>query len=154
MLSIILSTVRATGEIVKRVFYAAGVPTLLFGAFLGMCGCRNPQIVWSAESKSPDGVKIVTAQAYANRGFGISGVPATFVYLNWTTGSQEAKEIMDFGNEGDGADAEAVQIRWLSSNQLEVAYHGDRQKIGFQAVRYLGVDISIRDLSSSVPHAR
>jgi acyl CoA:acetate/3-ketoacid CoA transferase alpha subunit len=116
-----------------------------------MCGCKNPEIVWSTESKSPDGKMVAKGQALANGGFGVSGIPATFVYLNFAVGSQKSKEILEFANDSDGAAAETVEIKWLSPKQLEVAYHKDKQEIQFQAVRFGDVDITVKDLSSGMP---
>jgi hypothetical protein len=151
MPSINLLIVRRAGREATTVLSAGRLLIVLLGICLGMCGCRNSEIVWSAESKSPDGKMVAKGEAFANGGFGASGIPATFIYLNWATGSQKAKEIMEFANESDGADAEAVEIKWLSSKQLEGAYHKDKQEIQFQAVRFGDVNITIRDVSSRLP---
>ena len=86
---------------------------VLAAIYLSVCGCKNPQSVWTAESKSPDGKMVATAQAFANGGFGVSGAPATFVYLNWATGSQKPKEILELSNESDTPEGESIGIKWL-----------------------------------------
>ena len=101
-----------------------GLMLMLFAAnCLSLCGCKNPQSVWTAESKSPDGKMVATAQAFANGGFGVSGSPATFVYINWATGSQKPKEILELSNESDTPEGESVGIKWVSPSRLELTYH-------------------------------
>ena len=117
------------------------------------CGCRKSQTIWSAEARSTDGKMIATARAFANGGFGISGVPSTFVYLNWTTGSQKPMEILCLGNESDTSDDAAVGMNWLAQSHLELTYKSNRQHIDFQAVKFAGVDISVRDLSSGTTNS-
>jgi len=123
----------------------------LLGLSLCLCGCKNPQIVWSLESKSPDGKFVATAQAFANGGFGVSGIPATFVYLNWAVGSQKPKEILEFANESDTPQGEAVEIKWLAPTQLQVAYRKDSQELQFQTVKFGDVNITVIDMSKSSP---
>jgi hypothetical protein len=127
-------------SISKLIFQLGKTPAILvlmlLGACLGVCGCKNPQIVWSAEAKSPDGKMVATAQAFANGGFGVSGAPATFVYLNWATGSQKPMEILAIGDESDTAGNVAVGIKWLSPSKLELTYRKDQQEIDFQAVKF------------------
>lgn len=130
------------------------VLVLVASICLSICGCKNPQSVWTAESKSPDGKMVVTAQAFANGGFGVSGSPATFVYLNWATGSQKPKEILELSNESDTPEGESVGITWISPTRLELTYRKGKQEIDFQAVKFLDVDISVTDLSKSSTDSR
>lgn len=118
-----------------------------------VCGCKGSQTIWSAEARSPDGKMVATARAFANGGFGISGAPATFVYLNWATGSQKPTEILCLGNESDTSDDAAVGMSWLTPAHLEVTYKGNRQSISFQAIKFAEIDISVRDASSSATTA-
>jgi hypothetical protein len=123
--------------------------SLLILAVCGVAsGCRGSQTVWSAEAKSPNGEMIATARGLANGGFGISGVPSTFVYLNWTTGSQQPTEILCLDDESDSPDDMNVRMKWLSPTHLELTYKSSRQSINFQAVKFVGVDISLRDTPS------
>ena len=115
-----------------------------------MLGCRGSQTVWSAEVRSPDGKMIATARAFANSGFGISGAPATFVYLNWAAGSQSPTEILILDDESDTPDGTKVDMKWLTPTRLELAYRSTVQHVGFQAVKFAGVDISVRDISSAM----
>jgi hypothetical protein len=112
---------------------------------MSLLGCKNPQIIWSSEVKSPDGKMVATGTAYANGGFGVSGAPATFVYLNWASGSQKPKEIAEFSNESDTPEGVAVGIRWVSSNEVEITYRKDKQDVDFQAVKFLQVKIDTQE---------
>jgi hypothetical protein len=114
-------------------------------------GCKRTQTIWSAEARSPDGKMIATARAYANGGFGVSGSPATFVYLNWTAGSQSPTEILSLDDQSERAEETEVEMKWLAPNHLELTYAGKRQSIGFQAIKFDGVEISVRDTSSATP---
>jgi hypothetical protein len=135
--------------------WAVQVISLLILIFcVVVCGCKRSQTIWSAEARSPDGKMVATAHAFANGGFGISGAPATFVYLNWTTGSQKPTEILCLGDESDKPDESAVGMNWLTPAHLELTYKGSRQTVSFQAIKFAGIDISVRDVSSdttSVP---
>jgi hypothetical protein len=54
---------------------------------------------------------VATGVAYANQGGGAAGMPLTFVYLNLTTGSQKAQEILVLVNASAMAAGGAVEIR-------------------------------------------
>lgn len=143
------------GRLTVQLRKASAILTLmLLGMCISLCGCKNPQTVWSAEVKSPDGKMVATATAFANGGFGVSGAPATFVYLNWATGSQKPKEILELANESDTPEGGSVGITWLSPNKLVVTYRKDKQEVEFQAVRFLNVDIGITDGSTSSSNIR
>jgi hypothetical protein len=149
MSSVNLGIVQRDRRKIKTALSKGWLLVVVCGICLEMCGCRNPEIVWSAESKSPDGKMVATGQAFANGGFGVSGIPATFVYLNWASGSQKPKEVLEFANESDTVADEAVEIKWLSPTQLGVAYHKDKQDIQCQAIKFGDIAISVRNLSSN-----
>ena len=117
-----------------------------------MSGCKGAKPVWSADSRSPDGKMIATAEAFDNGGFS-PGPNATFVYLNWNTGSQARKEVLAFSGWPSETDGMKVAMNWLSPTHLELTYKG-KQTIDFQAVKYAGVDISVRSLSSQLFNRR
>jgi hypothetical protein len=127
---------------------AIGKPILLLflGACVFMSGCKAPPI-WSAEARSPDGKMIATADAFANGGFVAPAPGATFAYLNRTTGSQPKMLILAFSGGHSESDGLKVGMNWLTPTHLELTYKGQRT-IDFQAVKYAGVDISVRELSS------
>lgn len=157
-----MSQLTLNGAAMKRtngagidVFGVLRKSALLFavGACILASGCKGSQMTWSAEAKSPDGKMVATASAFANGGFGASGAPATFVYLNWATGSQKPVQILGLESESDAPDDAKVGMNWLTPSHLELTYKSTRQHIGFQAVKFVGVDISLRDLSSSTTSA-
>ena len=127
--------------------YTTWLLTILLYACFSACGCKSTQTVWSTEVISPNGKYVATARTSANSGFGIDGIPATFVYLNWATGSQRPMEIMEFANESDPSNVGKVEIKWLSPKHLEIAYSKAGHDIEFQAVRFDDVCISLRDTS-------
>ncbi len=124
---------------------SSSVLTVIFLAILGAlalsCGCETAP-TWSAESRSPDGRMVATAELFTNGGFAAPGPATTLVYLKGTTGSQKAVLIFAF-SEGP-PDSMQVKMTWLSPTHLEVMYQGQRT-IDFQAVKYAGVDISVRN---------
>lgn len=114
---------------------------LIVGACLFTFGCSAAPS-WSTESRSPDGRMVAKAESFANGGFAAPGPSATFVYLKQTAGSQKPMLIFAF-SEGP-ADGMQVKMDWLSPAHLELTYEGQRT-IDFQALRYAGVDISVRN---------
>ncbi len=119
---------------------------LTLGACVFMSGCKAPPI-WSAEARSPDGKMIATADAFANGGFVAPGPGATFVYLKRTTRSEPKMLILAFSDGQSESDGVMVGMTWLTPTHLELTYKGQRT-IDFQAVKYAGVDISVRELSN------
>jgi hypothetical protein len=118
-----------------------GILVLVLGAGSLVAGCPS-QVIWTAESKSPDGKFIASARAISNSGPGINGID-TVVYLNWTTGGQAPVMIL---NLGDGSSAPVdveVDMKWLTPKRLELTYGGNRS-LAFQAAKFDGVDISVQ----------
>jgi hypothetical protein len=85
---------------------------------------------------------VATAETFANGGFVAAGPATTLVYVRQATGSQKAVLIFAF-SEGAPEDMQ-VKIDWLGSTHLELTYEG-QHTIDFEAVRYAGVDISVRN---------
>ena len=125
---------------------------LTLGAFI-FSGCKASP-TWSTEARSPDGKMIATADTFANGGFVAPGPPATFVYLNWTTGSQPKTLILAFSGGASEPEGAKVEMRWLTPRHLEVTYRANHQSVDFQAVKFAGVDITLRDVSSDLGNAR
>jgi hypothetical protein len=120
---------------------------LTFGVCISLSSCDGPKVNWSAESRSPDGKMIATARTIQTSGIG-TGNPGTFVYLNWTKGSQSPTIILAFHDGPDEPGGMNVGMNWLTPTHLELTYKG-RRNFDFQAVRCDGVDISVRDLSNA-----
>ena len=120
---------------------------LLFSACLALSACEGPRTAWSAESRSPDGRWIATAQAVETNGIGI-GDPGTFVSLNWTSGSQPPRLILALSPSLSSSQRGSTKVgmNWLTPTHLELTYSG-KMTVDFQAIRCDGVEISVRVLS-------
>jgi hypothetical protein len=119
---------------------------LILAVCISFSSCDGPKVNWSAESRSPDGKMIATARTIQTSGIG-TGNPGTFVYLNWTKGSQSPTIILAFHDGPDEPGGMNVGMNWLTPTHLELTYKG-RRAFDFQAVRCDGIDISVRDLSN------
>lgn len=111
-------------------------------------GCNGSETVWSAQVPSPDGTIIATARTTENSGFGTGGV-WTAVYLNWTKGRQQPTEILEIGDGPRAPGDTVVAIKWLGQRHLELAFNSKRGPVGFQAIKWGDVDISVLDTSAS-----
>jgi hypothetical protein len=120
---------------------------LAFGIYAFAFGC-TPATIWSAEARSPDGKIIASARATGANGFGNGGGIHTFAYLNWTTDSQPPTLILDLVDNTTAPADTNVEMKWLTPTHLELTYAGNRV-LGFQAVKWAGVDISVRTLTSA-----
>jgi len=127
-------------------------PLLLCG-FCFLFGCQSSRAVWSAQALSPDGKIVATARAVVrNAGLSIISGVDTNVYLNWSKDSRTPALILNLADGSDSPVDTAVQMKWLTPTHLELTYAGNRT-VGFQAVKWAGVDISVRNaaLGSSTP---
>ncbi len=52
-----------------------------------------------------------------------------------------------FHHENDPSSAINLTMKWVSPTHLEVTYDGRAASLEFQAVKFDGVEISVRDLS-------
>lgn len=107
-------------------------------------GCDGPKTTLSAQSRSPDDKIIATAYTIQTSGIG-TGDPGTRVYLNWTTGSQPATIVLAFSDGSNQPGSMDVDMKWLTPTHLDLAYKG-HHTVEFQAVKWHGVDISVREL--------
>jgi hypothetical protein len=115
-------------------------------AFMLLSGCEGPKTQWSSEVRSPDGKFVAQIRSSQPSGIGTGDI-GTFVYLNWTSGSQSPTIIVAFEDGSDENGNKSIGINWLTSNHLELTYSGPRT-IDFQAVKCHGVEISLRDISA------
>lgn len=90
---------------------------------------------------------IATARTDVRSGLAINSIE-TFVYLNWTKGPQPPMLILDLGDATVAPADTKVEMKWLTPTHLELTYGGN-QTIGFQAVKWASVDISVRELKSA-----
>jgi len=129
---------------------------------IGVCalgsGCRNAPTIWKAESRSPDGLWLASADTVQNGGFGSAGIQ-TNVYLKRTNVSGPAAAVLGFSCDGpaprpyvldNNANAGGtinLTMKWITPSHLEVTYDG-HATIDSQVDKYDGIDISVRNLSS------
>jgi hypothetical protein len=113
-----------------------------------MSGCGGSHSIWSAESRSPDGKVLAKARASAtNGGLAILGSTDTKVYLKWATGSRTDTSVLELADASDAPVDTQVEMNWLTPSHLELVYKGN-QTVVFQAIKWFGIDISVRDVSS------
>jgi hypothetical protein len=108
----------------------------LLGFSIWGCG-SNQQIVWSAESRSPDGEVVARAEAMMISGPGNSA--------RWTSVSLRGFATeQNFGNVlsvAQDADQPVMKLTWLSPTRLQISNVDG--KILFQAVKCCGGDVTI-----------
>jgi hypothetical protein len=131
---------------VRTLRYFGAISLILIGVCVFLSGCTGSETIWSAESPSPDGSMLATGRTIANSGFG-TGYIWTAVYLGGANRKQEPIEILELTDEFEMPSNEiSVEMKWLTPTHLELTYRG-HQTLYFQAIRWAGVDISVRDLS-------
>jgi hypothetical protein len=124
-----------------KIFLRSVIFPLIACALCLLYGCKAGPTC-SMKSRSPDGKMIATAEVFANGGFASPGPATMLVYLKGTAGSQKAMLVLGL-SEGP-ADTMRVSMAWLSPTHLELTYEG-QHNIDFQAIKYAGVDISVRN---------
>jgi len=120
---------------------------LSIGTYIFISGCKQ-ETIWSAESQSPDGKITASARALGANGLGTGGGIHTFAYLNWTTDSQAPTMILDLTDNTNTSPDTELELKWLTPTHLEITYQGNRV-LGFQAVKWADVDISVRELKNA-----
>jgi hypothetical protein len=110
-------------------------------------GCRKGvETIWAAEIKSPDGQWLAKAQTDQRSGFGTDGA-VTAVYLQPSNGARPPVQVLSFSqNQNAQTSLIDLKMKWVDGKHLEVSYK-EHPNLDFQAVRYAGIDISVRDLS-------
>jgi hypothetical protein len=119
------------------------ISLIVVGICVLISGCKASP-TWSAESRSPDGKMIATAETFEQSGFGTGWVQTT-VYLNWTTGSQPKTLILAFSEGPAEPGGMNVGMKWLTPTHLELTYKGQRP-LDLKAIKCDGVDIAVQDL--------
>jgi hypothetical protein len=127
--------------------YCKAISLITIGVCVFVTGCK-PKAIWSAESRSGDGTIVASAHAIGANGFGNGGGLHTLVYVKWVADSQPPTLILDLVDATDSPADTHVEMKWLSPTHLELTWAGN-QTIGFQAVKWAGVDISVRALTSN-----
>ena len=123
-------------------------------AIIGVCallsGCRNSDVMWSAESRSPDGYWLATAREERGGGFG-NAYDSASVYVKQIKSSRHPVEILEFsvGSLASQSGKLNLTMKWASPSHLDVTYNGHAATLDFQVVKSAGIDISVQDLSSA-----
>jgi hypothetical protein len=134
------------------------LPALTICVCLFATGCmsEDSHAVWKEAVPSPDGAWIASATTLQNGGFGSGGISTT-VYLS-RAGNNAPTEVLGFSCNGpiprpyvlDNAANKGGSInltmKWITPAHLEVTFSG-HPDLYFQAVKFAGIEISIRDLS-------
>lgn len=123
------------------------------GSCLIAFGCRkNVETIWTGEARSPDGLWVATAQTDQRSGFGTDGA-TTAVYLQPSNGSRSAVQVLSF-SQHQNAQTSLIDLKmnWTDGTHLEVSYKAN-PNLDFQAVKYAGIAISVRDVSSQAANS-
>jgi len=78
----------------------------------------------------------------------ILSITDTKVYLKWATGSRTDRSVLELADASDDPVDTQVEMNWLTPTHLELTVKGN-QSVVFQAVKWDGIDISVRDLSKA-----
>lgn len=121
----------------------------IIGLFLIGLGCNNSRVTWSTEAYSPSGFWRATADSHHNGGPG-TALNYTNVYLQQSGGRQAPTLILFFTHQYSTM---YLKLEWITDNHLEVTYGdsgkpGDRVDLTFQAVKFLKVEITAREVLS------
>jgi hypothetical protein len=110
-------------------------------------GCRKGvETIWTAEARSPDGQWLAKAQTDQRSGFGTDGA-VTAVYLQPSNGARPPVQVLSFSqNQNAQTSLIDLKMNWIDGTHLVVSYK-EHPNLDFQAVKYAGIDISVRDLS-------
>jgi hypothetical protein len=120
---------------------------LVLTATIFEAACNQSKNIWSAQAKSPDGKVVANGQAVVrNRGLSIISIVETNVYVQWAGDERSQMLVLNLADGSDAPPDTTVDMRWLGPRHLELTYRGPRA-VGFQAVKWAGVDISVRDLT-------
>jgi hypothetical protein len=122
---------------------------------VSISGCREtPTTTWSAQARSPDGTWLAIARSEQGGAFG-GAYNVTTVSLKRIDGPQPPAQVLLFSHEYPTMN---LKMEWITPTHLNVAYGpsarpGDRADLNFQAIKCAGIDISVRDLSSSTTNS-
>jgi hypothetical protein len=134
------------GGVIKPVSIRQAILLTTVGVCVLAFGCRDSAIIWSAESRSPDGRWLVSASTEQFGGPGTAYVGTT-VYLQQD--SNPRVEILGLANDSAyPAGVTSVGMTWITPSHLELTYEG-HSSLNFQLANYKGIDISLRDLSKA-----
>ena len=111
-------------------------------------GCKDAATIWSTESNSPDGRWVATAHTDQYGGPGTAGILST-VSLRQVKGRQDKVEVLQLSQDATSVD---LKLSWLTPTHLEITYK-QPASVDFQAIKCGGIDISVRDLTTTTTSA-
>jgi len=113
---------------------------------LATSGCKGPnETIWSAQSKSPDNKLVAMARTENVDGPGINA-QWTAVSLRQNFDSAKAIEVLTIDE--DSVAVRNLKMNWISPWHLDISYDGG-DRIIFQAIKCLGVDVTVQGSSYS-----
>lgn len=117
---------------------------------LSCAACRDAAVIWSAESRSPDGRHIASAQTVQFAGPGTASVETT-VYLRDSSERKPGTVVLSLDNDSAyPAGITNVGMSWRGPAHLVLDYRG-HASIALQAIRCYGIEITL--VPSSPPPA-
>jgi hypothetical protein len=135
------------------------ISLMILGVCLLDAGC-GPPTVWEAAVRSPDGRRVAMARTVQNGGFGNAWIVTT-VSLKYANSSEPPTEVLGFSCDGpvprpytldnvaNAGGTIDLTMNWVTPSHLDVTYDGRRRgSLEFQAVKWSGVEISVRDVMS------
>lgn len=125
------------------------VSSFLIVLGLTLCGCGNPQTLWTTESRSPDGTLIATASRIEYGGPGNAGL-YTNVDLKRTIDSASDRIVTFDQGEVNLYDAAKLNLgmKWVTPTHLDIAYNGRAGTLNYQVALDAGISITVHDTSS------
>jgi hypothetical protein len=144
----------STGDIIGLVSIRKAIWLIIISICVLVSSCQDIATTWSAEARSPDGQWLATASSEQIGGPG-TAYDGTSVYLKRIKGFGSRTQVLGFSHQYATM---TLKMEWLSPTHLEVTYGpsarpGDRVNLGFEVVKYGGVDISVRELSDEKTNA-
>jgi len=129
----------------RRALTRVAISLLIVGVCIAAPGCGS-EVIWSAESRSPDGIWLASGRTTENTGPGTASLD-TAVYLRQANGSGPSEMILGLA---DGSavppSVTGVKMEWLTPKHLELTYAGGRY-VAYHAAECFGIDITVRELS-------
>jgi hypothetical protein len=144
----------------KRILLSSALGMVSLVIALSGCMNKDRNAVWKESLPSPDLAWVATAITIQNGGFGSAGI-STAVYLSRPQSSDATTEVLGFScggpiprpyvldNVANKGGSIGLTMKWITPTHLEVTFSG-HPDLYFQAIRFAGIDISVRDVSKDV----
>jgi hypothetical protein len=138
-------------EVASRPAAYAAIWLVLITVCTFISGCRDSEVIWSAESRSPDGFWVAAAKEERGGGLG-NAYDSVSVYLRPTKGSDPGVEVLQFsvGSHQSQSGKLDLTMNWETPAHLGVTYNGHAATLEFHIAKTSGVDISVQDRSNLV----